>query len=472
MACRGSASGLSAPHGAHRSDHGSLVRLRRLVSRDDDPPRRDQVVGSGHRSGLRRRARRNCGAGLAPADLRTSVYRTAELVQSGWQGACGPRSPNARDAVGRRSSGLASERLRDRRSKPEPPGVESVPAVGDAVSRDVRGVAHGLSPPFCRVGPCRTVRNCSLRATKVEPAGDCPKRPTSRSLRKRSRWRCAMRFTLIPTLLLAPTVAVLLAVSGQAASGTSQRPVYQSPQSYYLALGDSIAYGLQPTKKPGARASTFDTGYVDVFAARLRKLSPKIEVVNYGCPGESTVTFVRGGCDWLKHGGRLHDAFGGSQLKAALSFLRAHPGRVSPITLTLWGGDLAPLSAKGKRAPRAIASFAARFKEILEQLRAAAPNAEIIVTGAWNLEADRLAQVEPAYRSVDASIRNAAAASRARVANMFAALNGPGSVRTQKARLCSLTFFCSKGGDPHPTDAGYRAMAGAFMAASGYPRKP
>src|SRR4051812_39676606 len=107
-----------------------------------------------------------------------------------------------------------------------------------------------------------------------------------------------MRFTLIPTLLLAATVTVLLALSGRAASGTSQRPVYQPPQSYFLALGDSIAYGVQPTKRPGARASTFD-GYVDVFAARLRKLSPKIRVVNYGCPGESTVTFVRGGCPGL-----------------------------------------------------------------------------------------------------------------------------------------------------------------------------
>ena len=62
-------------------------------------------------------------------------------------------------------------------------------------------------------------------------------------------------------------------------------------------------------------------------------------------------------------------------------------------------------------------------------------------------------------------------ASRARVANIFAVFNPPGNVRTQQARLCSLTFFCSKG-DPHPTDAGYRAMADAFMAASGYPRKP
>lgn len=280
-----------------------------------------------------------------------------------------------------------------------------------------------------------------------------------------------MKWTLAYTLLLAPTVAVLLALSGTAASGTSQRPVYQSPQSYYLALGDSMAYGFQPTKA-NALPSAFNTGYVDLFAARLRKLSSKIKVVNYGCPGESTVTFARGGCDWLKQGGKLHDAFRGSQLKAAEAFLRAHPGNVSPITVTLWGNDLPlPLSQNAKRAPRAIASFASRFSAILRQLRAAAPAAEIIVTGAWNPEADRLAQNEPLYRSVDAAIKRAAMASRVRVANMFAALNGTGNVRTQQARICRLTFICSKG-DPHPTNAGYRAMADAFMAASGYPWKP
>jgi lysophospholipase L1-like esterase len=245
--------------------------------------------------------------------------------------------------------------------------------------------------------------------------------------------------------------------------------VYQTPQSYYLALGDSMTYGFQPDKAPGARPSAFDTGYVDVFASRLRKLSPKIRVVNYGCPGESTVTFTRGGCVGLADGFKLHDPFRGPQLKAALSVLRAHAGQVSPITLTLWGGDLAPLSAKGKRASSAIASFASRFDAILEQLRAAAPTAEIIVTGAWNPEADRLAQTTPLYRKLDAAIVRAAARSQARVANMFAAFN-PGSVRVQKARLCALTFYCSKG-DPHPTDAGYRAMADAHMAASGYPRK-
>jgi lysophospholipase L1-like esterase len=272
-------------------------------------------------------------------------------------------------------------------------------------------------------------------------------------------------------LLVALVVPVVLVLPDDATSGALQQPVYQAPQSYYLALGDSIAYGFQPDKaKPGARPSDFDTGYVDVFAARLRKLAPKIQVVNYGCPGETSVTFTRGGCPTLAEGVKLHDAYRGSQLKAAVSFLRAHPGRVSPITLTLWGADLAPLSAQGKRAPSAIASFASRFNAILERLRAAAPTAEIIVTGAWNPEADRLKQTMPLYRSLGAAIGRAAAGSRARVANMFAAFNGPGNVQSQKARLCRLTFSCK--GDPHPTDAGYRAMAEAFMAASGYPRKP
>ncbi len=252
-------------------------------------------------------------------------------------------------------------------------------------------------------------------------------------------------------------VAVVLALSGTA-SGLGQK----GPQSYYLALGDSIAYGIQPGK---GGQPTFDTGYVDPLAARLRKLSPKIAVVNYGCPGESSVTFTGGGCPWLREGGKLHDPFRGAQLKAALSFLGAHKGRVSPITLTLWGNDLAPLSAKGKQAPKAIASFASRLDSILERLRSAAPSAEIIVTGAWNLEADQAKKTEPLYRSLDAAIARTAAASRAKVAKMYAVFTPPGNLR----RICVLSYICSKG-DPHPNDAGYRAMANAFFAASGYGR--
>jgi lysophospholipase L1-like esterase len=279
---------------------------------------------------------------------------------------------------------------------------------------------------------------------------------------------------------LGMAVAMVLAIPGTATSGTSQQPVYQPPQSYYLALGDSITYGFQPTNaKPGAPPSAFNTGFVDVFAARLRKLSPKIQVVNYGCPGESTKTFIHGGCSGRGDVKGLHDAFKGSQLDAALAVLRAHPGQVSPVTLTLFGNDWFPLlldTCKGnvacvrKRAPSATASFASRLSSILQQLRAAAPRAEIIVTGAWNPDPSQLQQLKPIYRSLEASIAGVATGSRARVAKMLPVFNPPGNVGAQKARLCALTFICAKG-DPHPTDAGYRAMADAHMAASGYPRK-
>jgi lysophospholipase L1-like esterase len=270
------------------------------------------------------------------------------------------------------------------------------------------------------------------------------------------------RTVVVPLLVTAVALAVVFSGSASALRQDAR------PQSYYLALGDSMAYGFQPTKV-GRPPAAFDTGYVDRFAAQLRRRSPGIDVVNYGCPGESAVTFVRGGCPWLAEGRKLHDAYRGSQLQTALAFLRAHPGEVSPITLTLWGNDVPlPLSRNAKRAPRAIAAFAPRLRSILRQLRAAAgPRADLIVTGAWNPEADRLEEAEPLYRSLDAAIVRAAAPSRARVANMFAALNGRGHARAQQRRLCTLTFICSRG-DPHPTDAGYRAMADAHFAASGY----
>ena len=80
-------------------------------------------------------------------------------------------------------------------------------------------------------------------------------------------------------ILAAPLVALTVGAFAASAASTA-------PRAYYLALGDSMAYGFQPTKAAkGLPPSGFDTGYVDVFAAQLRALKPGIRVVNYGCPG-------------------------------------------------------------------------------------------------------------------------------------------------------------------------------------------
>jgi len=270
------------------------------------------------------------------------------------------------------------------------------------------------------------------------------------------------------TLLLSGAVLTLVATSQARTT---------APQQYYLALGDSIAYGIQPAKvRAGLPPSGFHTGYVDVFAARLRALAPKIRVVNYGCPGESTKTFIAGGCSGRTDVRGLHDAFKGTQLGAALAFLRAHRGQVSPVTLTLGGNDLGELAeaCKGSfaciqaRSPRAFAQFASRLTSILRQLRAAAAKAEIIVTGIWNFNADDLGQTDPVFRSFDATIARVTSGAKARFAATFPVFNPQGNLAREKARICALTFACSAGGDPHPTDAGYRAIAAAIFAASGY----
>src|SRR5262245_58128368 len=183
-------------------------------------------------------------------------------------------------------------------------------------------------------------------------------------------------------LVAAAASAGVLDLTAGATSGTKQ------PRGYYLALGDSSAYGFQPGKSRRAMPSAFDTGYVDVFAARLRKLSPSLRVVNYGCPGESTTTFVLGGCGGRADVKALHDSYKGAQQNAALSFLRAHPGDVSPITLTLWGNDWlrtlfdtchGDVACARKQAPSETRAFASRLSAILRRIRAAAPRAEIIV---------------------------------------------------------------------------------------------
>jgi lysophospholipase L1-like esterase len=275
--------------------------------------------------------------------------------------------------------------------------------------------------------------------------------------------------------------ALVLGLAGALGASASAGPVAKAPRSYYLALGDSIAYGFQTDKADaGLPPFRFNTGYVDVFAARLRTIVPRISVVNYGCPGESTRTFIHGGCPGRGDVQGLHDGFEGAQLDAALAFLRAHPGEVSPITVTLWGGDLygefAP-KCKGdlpcirSHASAGLTRFGSRLASIVARLRAAAPNAEIILSGAWNFDVEHLAQSDPLFRSIDATIAQAAARGGARVATIYPLFGARGDAAKAKARICALTFICSKG-DPHPTDAGYRVMAGAFLAASGYARRP
>lgn len=89
-------------------------------------------------------------------------------------------------------------------------------------------------------------------------------------------------------------------------------------QQYYLALGDSLAAGIQPDAQ-GTIEPT-DQGYPNQLDTLLQAFAPGIKLANLGCSGETTGTFTTGGvCDFQG---------AGSQLSSALDFLSGHAGLV------------------------------------------------------------------------------------------------------------------------------------------------
>jgi lysophospholipase L1-like esterase len=264
-----------------------------------------------------------------------------------------------------------------------------------------------------------------------------------------------MRSTTKTALVALVTVVVLLLSSGPAlAAESGHRP----REHFYLSLGDSLAYGFQGFKV-GQPAEAFDTGYADLLVDRLKH---RPALVNYGCPGESTTTFAEGVCPWV---GPMHDAFAGPQLAAAVQFLRTHRGKVELVTVSLWGNDASAFVASCNGdvqcivdgAPAAIAGIAGNLSGILRQLHRAAPDARVVVLGAYDVNIGAFPLTHPIFEQLNLAMASAAARHGARFANPMPIFNPPSD--TTGATLCTLTLLC-RDGDAHPSDPGYQALAG------------
>ena len=86
---------------------------------------------------------------------------------------------------------------------------------------------------------------------------------------------------MMKRVLLAVALSFLaVSIGGVTTVAADPPPKFNPPKRYYLALGDSIAFGLQFHKvTPGAPASAF-SGYVDILASRLSSIRPGLELVN------------------------------------------------------------------------------------------------------------------------------------------------------------------------------------------------
>jgi lysophospholipase L1-like esterase len=279
------------------------------------------------------------------------------------------------------------------------------------------------------------------------------------------------------TSVLVMTIA-LLAVPAAALADAA--PVY------YVALGDSLATGSQPAPSgavPGLNAANgTNRGYVDDLFAYERTKIPKLQLRNFGCGGEDT--------DSLINGGRAFDIpcgyVLGSQLADAVAFLEAHPGEIAFITIDIgandFGGCFGILDFSQQCLEEKLPDVQANLGTILGSLRAAAgPDVPIVgmnyydpFAGLWALGdpgtaiasvefvTDLNDELEAVYQDAGspwADVETAFAVTD--FANM-AYLPGAGSVPLSAYNACTLTWFCSVF-DIHANDAGYAAIAGAFV---------
>jgi len=289
-----------------------------------------------------------------------------------------------------------------------------------------------------------------------------------------------------PVHLLRRVVAAALAVTAVAAVVTAcSAPPESGPASYYLALGDSLSQGVQPDAA-GASIET-PQGYPNLVYAQLRRDHPALKLVQLGCPGETTETMLHGGiCRYPA----------GSQLAAAVSFLRAHRGHISLVTIDIGANDpeacgnqasLAKLGACIGQVPRA----AANLTTILTGLRAAAGSGVRIVgmsyylpdlaewrqgelghAVAWLSERLTVAYnglLDDAYSRVGVAV--AAVFGAFDTADFGDPTNVPGigALPRNVALICEWTWECApppRGPNQHANPAGYRVIANAVLKAA------
>ena len=290
-------------------------------------------------------------------------------------------------------------------------------------------------------------------------------------------------YRVLPALALAAALAV---IAGCSAAPGPAHPRHRPPVSYYLSLGDSLAQGVQPD--PAGTSVETRRGYPDQISAALRSSRPGLRLVKLGCPGETTVTMINGGiCSYP----------GGSQLAAAVTFLRAHRARVSLVTIDIGANDAdgcitrPSLTNFASCLTKSVPQVTTHLTTILTRLRKADPNGTIIAmnyylpalaqwrNGLVGQAVARLSEMAIAgYNVVLAHVYKAFGIRVADVAGAFhtsdftqqVAVPGLGRLPRNVAAICQWTWECAappRGPNVHANQAGYQVIARAFLRADG-----
>jgi lysophospholipase L1-like esterase len=298
---------------------------------------------------------------------------------------------------------------------------------------------------------------------------------------------------LVTGIALAVSMLAMPAVAQ--ASTTSGHWGLRFQPDYYLALGDSLSVGVQPTTA-GVDEPT-SAGYPNQFYRMVRNGNyyPDLRLAQLGCPGETTTTILAGGiCGYSGDQRTSLTVASGSQAAAALAFIAAHKGRVPLITLDIGANDLNPCIATGTISgieaclPGVLATVGKNLATLLGELRAADPTATILgmnyydpelaewLTGSAGqtfatdsvlLSDDFNNTLGTVYADYKVPVADVAAAFDTSDMTTQVRLPRIGTVPQNVAKICTLTWECvppPQGPNEHCNALGYRVIAQAFYA--------
>lgn len=257
-------------------------------------------------------------------------------------------------------------------------------------------------------------------------------------------------------------------------------PDPRAPGVAYLALGDSLAQGVQ-------RKETFATtreGYPDQLASRLRAAGSPVALSRIGCSGATVGSLLDGGRECapatpapLPYENR--DA-ATSQLAYAETYLRERGDRPTLVTIDIGANDL--IGCAGVDPAQVRSCFAdglptvrTRLREVAKRLReAAGPNVVLAAMTYYDpavaLVRQPLAKAaaeafhDIVRRQANPTIRRTFAAEDFVVARVDRAFGSDGAATDEAVdTTCRLTRLCASGADFHPNAEGYGVIADAFL---------
>lgn len=281
---------------------------------------------------------------------------------------------------------------------------------------------------------------------------------TTRTHSPRNRWR--------PLLAVCLAIILALGVFALIPSRAHASYAFVGAKYYYLALGDSLAFGYQPNL-------TWSQGYAPQWYSDLQKHGSK-SFTNYGCNGETSATFVNGGCPYAY---ALHNYYFGSQLNAALSFLKNHAGQVSPVSLDIGANDLLPdinssTCAVSSSWDTDLANLDSRLTNtILPKLVNALTNSsgqrtgDLVMMNYYDPYQNQCPNDLSYVQSLNQHLAADAAQFNIPVSDVLTAFGG---TATPNPNICTYTWMCSSYNDIHATTTGYGVIASAFESLTGY----